>query len=178
MCLTNTDSKIDEITTMAKFEKGNKIGRQFTSTNQPSKRGRGKCTLSRYIEEMTGGKAGDLSQEDVLKTMKSLCLKSPAALEPLIKDSAGKPNKETPTIILNLLSAYNKDIQHGRTTTLEMILDRLFGKATQNVEGEITTNGVQQNLSVLTDEELKVYVALQEKVQKGAPEAPKEKGEP
>ena len=93
--------------------------------------------------------------------------RSPNELERLIKDENGQPNKDTPIWVLNIVSAINSDIRYGRTFTIEMIFDRIFGKATQPIDGDVnaqvtTTNSV--DLSALSTEELLQYNALTEKI--------------
>ena len=73
---------------------------------------------------------------------------------------------KTPLWVLNVISAINTDIRYGRTSTVEMLFDRVFGKPTQAVESdvkaEVTSNGV--DLSGLSTEELLQYNALLEKI--------------
>ena len=80
-----------------------------------------------------------------------------------------KPNKDTPIWVLNIIAAINSDIRYGRTSTVEMLFDRVFGKATQNIEGEINAN-VSNNvdLSALSDEELIQYNTLLDKIRNSA----------
>lgn len=151
---------------MALFEKGNKQGNRFTSENQPSNRGR-KPSLYKKLKAITGKKVGwELEKEDYFNVIRWVMEQTPSALERLIKDGNGKPNKDVPLWLLNIISALNTDMRYGRTSTVEMIFDRIFGKATQPVESEInaevTNKGV--NLSVLSTEELLQYNALLEKI--------------
>ena len=79
-----------------------------------------------------------------------------------------KPNANTPMWVLNVIAAINTDMRYGRTSTIVMLFDRVFGKATQPIEGEINaqvTNKV--DLSVLTTDELIQYNALLEKIKVG-----------
>ena len=48
-----------------------------------------------------------------------------------------------------------------------MLFDRVFGKATQTIEGEINAKVNPVDLSVLTTEELLQYNALLEKIKTG-----------
>jgi oligoendopeptidase F len=157
---------------MALFEKGNKRGHRFTSEDQPKSRGRGHLSVLKYIQQTTGKKVDPKSgKEDILRVMRHLYESSTEELEPLLKDpdDKTKPNKKTPTWVLNFISAMNTDIRYGRTATLEMMFDRVFGKATQNIEGEINAN-VSSNLdlSALSDEELLQYNTLLDKMRNGA----------
>lgn len=151
---------------MALFEKGNKQGNRFTSENQPPNRGR-KPSLYKKLKAITGKKVGwELEKEDYFNVIRWVMEQTPSALERLIKDVNGNPNKDVPLWLLNIISALNTDMRYGRTSTVEMIFDRIFGKATQPVESEIsaevTNKGV--NLSALSTEELLQYNALLEKI--------------
>ncbi|MBQ7774514.1 MAG: hypothetical protein IJ379_01205 [Lachnospiraceae bacterium] len=151
---------------MALFEKGNKVGNRFTSENQPQNRGR-KPSLYKKLKALTGKKVGyELEKEDYFNVIRWIMEQNTSTLEVLIKGADGKPNKDTPLWLINIISAINTDIRYGRTSTVEMIFDRVFGKATQPIEGDInaqvTNNSV--NLSALTTEELLQYNALLEKI--------------
>ena len=67
----------------------------------------------------------------------------------------------------NIISAIFTDIRFGRTSTVEMIFDRIFGKAAQPIEGDINANvsgGLEPDLSKLSTEDLLVYHGLLEKM--------------
>ena len=156
---------------MALFEKGNKMGHRFTSDNQPKRKGRGKFSVLSYIHQTTGKKVDpQSSKEEILKVIQHIYESSPAELEPLMKDpnDPTKPNANTPMWVLNVIAAINTDMRYGRTSTIEMLFDRVFGKATQPIEADVNaqvTNTV--DLSVLTTEELLQYNALLEKITAG-----------
>mgnify|MGYP001135587192 FL=1 len=156
---------------MALFEKGNKMGHRFTSDNQPKRKGRGKFSVLSYIRQTTGKKVDpQSSKEEILKVIQHIYESSPAELEPLMKDpnDPTKPNANTPMWVLNVIVAINTDMRYGRTSTIEMLFDRVFGKATQPIEADVNaqvTNTV--DLSVLTTEELLQYNALLEKITAG-----------
>lgn len=156
---------------MALFEKGNKMGHRFTSDNQPKRKGRGKFSVLSYIRQTTGKKVDpQSSKEEILKVIQHIYESSPAELEPLMKDpnNPTKPNANTPMWVLNVIAAINTDMRYGRTSTIEMLFDRVFGKATQPIEADVNaqvTNTV--DLSVLTTEELLQYNALLEKITAG-----------
>ena len=156
---------------MARFEKGNKQGNRFTSENQPKRKGRGKLSVLNYIRQTTGKRVDpQSSKEEILKVIQHIYESSPSELEPLIKDpnDPHKPNPNTPMWVLSIISAINTDMRYGRTSTIEMLFDRVFGKATQPIEADVNakvTNTV--DLSVLTTEELLQYNALLEKITAG-----------
>ena len=144
---------------MARFEKGNKLGNRFTSDNQPKKNGR-KPSLYKYIRKLTGLNVNiELEKSDYLKIIQFLMEKSPKELKPFLQDERGQQNEDTPMWILAIISAIN--------STVEMLFDRVFGKAVQPIEGDISstvTGGY--DFSKLSDEELNQYNALLEKLKK------------
>lgn len=147
------------------FQYGNKIGEnsRFSGTRQPQMRGR-KPSLFKKIKALTKKSIDvELSKEDFFRVIRWVIEQNDETLKPLIVGSDGKPNKETPIWLLNIISAIRNDIRYGKTTTIEMIFDRMFGKATQPIESDVqlTNNGV--DLSVLTAEELLQLNALYEK---------------
>lgn len=153
---------------MARFEKGNTKGNRFTSENQPKKKGRGRLSVLKYIQQTTGKKVDpQSSKEEILRVIQHIYESSPSELEALIKDpnDPTKGNPNTPMWVLNVIAAINADLRYGRTTTIEMLFDRVFGKATQPIEGNIDTTVTNTlDLSALTDEELITYNALLEKI--------------
>lgn len=156
---------------MARFEKGNTKGNRFTSENQPKKKGRGRLSVLKYIQQTTGKKVDpQSSKEEILRVIQHIYESSPSELEALIKDpnDPTKGNPNTPMWVLNVIAAINADLRYGRTTTIEMLFDRVFGKATQPIEGNIDTTVTNTlDLSVLSDEELITYNSLLEKIKTG-----------
>lgn len=155
---------------MALFEKGNNKGNRFSSDNQPKNPGR-KPSVYKYIRDITGKKvAPEMSKEDYYKIIRFLMESTPEELEGLVMGKDKKPNKKTPIWVLNVVSAINSDIRYGRTSTVEMLFDRVFGKATQPIEGDlnaqVTNNSI--DLSALTTEELLQYNSLLEKIKTGS----------
>lgn len=109
-----------------------------------------------------------MSKEDYLRVIRHLMESSPEEMERLVKDEDGKPNKKTPVWVLNVISAINTDIRYGRTSTVELLFDRVFGKATQMVETEVSANvSTDMDLSALTTDELLMYNNLLDKIRNG-----------
>jgi len=130
-----------------RFGIGNKIGRQFSSTRQPKSNGR-KKSLYKQLAKQT-----ELSREDFISVLLFIMERTPNELDKLIKDSTGKPNKETPVWIINLISAINADIKRGQIKTLSKLFDRLFGKPTMAVEAGVhRSNDIKINN--MTNEDL------------------------
>ena len=133
------------------FTKGNKIGNRFDSSNQPKNAGR-KPSLYKKLKAVTGIKVDhELSKEDYHNVIKFLMERTPNELEALTKDVDGHANKDTPIWILNIISAINMDVRYGRTTTIDSLFDRLFGKAVQSIEADIST---PIDAKKMTDEEI------------------------
>lgn len=149
---------------MALFEKGNNIGNRFTSENQPKKNGR-KPSMYKQLKELTGKKVDyELSKEDYYKTIRFLLERSKGELNKIMAD-ANREDSTTPIWVCNIISAIFTDIRFGRTSTVEMIFDRIFGKAAQPIEGDINANvsgGLEPDLSKLSTEDLLVYHGLLE----------------
>ncbi len=156
---------------MALFEKGNKKGNRFSSENQPKRKGRGKLSVLSYIRQTTGKKVDpQSSKEEILKVIQHIYESSPSELEPLLKDPSDpkKPNPNTPMWVLSIISAINTDMRYGRTSTIEMLFDRVFGKAMQPIEADVNAQMTTTvDLSVLTTEELLQYNALLDKIRVG-----------
>ncbi|MDH6398414.1 hypothetical protein [Dysgonomonas sp. PF1-23] len=147
---------------MALFEKGNTVGNRFTSENQPKKNGR-KPSLYKQLKSITGKKVDyELSKEDYFKTIRFLMERTKDELNSIMKD------EQTPIWVCNIISAIFSDIRYGRTSTVEMIFDRLFGKSTQPIEGDVNANVSGSvgmvDLSKLTTEELVQYNQLLDKI--------------
>lgn len=145
------------------FVKGNKYGNRFTSENQPKGAGR-KPSIFKFIKKQTGTTvAPEMSKEDYIKVIRFLMERSASELEPLVKGADGKVNSNTPIWVVNVISAIHSDIRYGRTSTVEMLFDRVFGKSTQSIEADVeVTNTV--DLSALSTEELMQYNTLLEKI--------------
>lgn len=148
------------------FPKGHKFGNRFSSENQPAHAGR-KPSVYKYIKDITGKKvAPEMSKEDYFKVIRFLMESTPETLEGLAKGTDGKPNKKTPIWVLNVISAINSDVRYGRTSTVELLFDRVFGKATQPIESEVSAQvtNLGMDFSALTTEELIQYNALLDKL--------------
>ena len=148
------------------FQPGNKIGEKnkFSSTKQPQKRGR-KPSLYRKIKELTKKQVNvELSKEDFLNVLRWVLEQNEETLKPLFVGSDGKPNKDTPLWLLSIISAIRNDIRYGKTATIEMIFDRVFGKAPQVVESDVHLKANGVDLSSLTTEELLQFNTLLSKI--------------
>ena len=154
---------------MAQFEKGNNSGKEyrFTSDNQPKKNGR-KPSLYKQLKELTGKRVDyELSKEDYFRTIRFLMERSKAELEFIINDANKNPESKTPIWVCNIIAAIFSDIRYGRTSTVEMIFDRLFGKSVQPIDSELSgqiNTHKEVDLSALSTEELMVYNELLNKV--------------
>lgn len=150
------------------FEKGNKLGNRFSSTNQPKNRGR-KPKLYKQLKELIGKQVGyELEEKDFHDVIRFLMESDLATLERAIKVKDAKGNNvlnpKLPMWVANVITAMNTDVRYGRTNTLEMLFDRIFGKAVQPLQGDIVTGG-RQPTDDMTDEELEAEIAaIEEKL--------------
>lgn len=110
------------------YKKG--IATQFSSTNQPKKKGRKPNILKKL-------KAFGLSHEDIRALLENLLMADKQKAQEMLKDP------EMPIMLVGYLSALLRDIQTGKSITLEAIMDRLDGKATQKVQAETTLRDAQ-----------------------------------
>lgn len=143
------------------FQPGNVVGVRFSATRQPKKAGR-KPTLYKQLFKTTLKRVEvEMSKEDYYKILSYLIERTPGELKVIAK------SEQTPLWISNIISALFKDVKAGRINTLNIVFDRLFGKPTQIIEGEIEStvnHNIEVDLSILTTEELLQYNALLEKI--------------
>lgn len=106
-------------------------GVRFSSTNQPKKNGR-KPSLFKQMKELALlGSGVELSREDFSKITALLLTKSASELK------AMQEAEDTPIWVVNIARAIIKDSNAGRIVTLDSLLDRLFGRATQPTQQTI-----------------------------------------
>lgn len=99
---------------------------QFSSTNQPPKRGRLPSKLKRFCKDNA------ISNSDVDKVFKNLIFGSTIEeLQNMIKP--GK-KEELPVIVVLLISAFIQDMKNGTLKEVNTVLDRVLGKPTQPVD--------------------------------------------
>lgn len=135
------------------FEKGNKIGKQFSSENQPKKNGR-KPSLYKKLKDLDGKKVDfELSKEDYYNIIRYLMERTPGELKRIVENARDDINGTIPVWVINIISAIQFDIRYGRMNTIDSIFDRIFGKAIQPVDAEITSNVKNE---VLTEEQIKL----------------------
>lgn len=118
------------------------IGREtrFSSSNQPRKRGRKPSILKKL-------KAIGLSHEDITGLLENIIMANKQEAQEMLK------NPELPIMAVGYLSALIKEIQAGKSFTIEAIIDRLDGKATQKVQAETTLRDAQPPAIYFGDEE-------------------------
>ena len=98
----------------------------YSSTNQPARKGRLPSKLKKFCKDNV------VSNSDVDKVFKNLIFgKTLDELQELIKPG-NKGN--LPVIIVLLISAFLQDMEDGTLKEVNTVLDRVFGKATQQVE--------------------------------------------
>ncbi len=102
-------------------------GRQkFSSTRQPKKNGRKKSNLKGFIKQYS------VSKSDVDSIFQNLIFNSSVdELKELVKPA----NKgKQPVIVVLLVSAFLEDIKNGTLHEVNTVLDRIYGKATQQLD--------------------------------------------
>lgn len=120
------------------YKKG--IATQFSSTNQPRKKGRKPSILKKL-------KAIGLSHEDITGLLENIIMANKQEAQEMLK------NPELPIMAVGYLSALIKEIQAGKSFTIEAIIDRLDGKATQKVQAETTLRDAQPPAIYFGEEE-------------------------
>lgn len=99
---------------------------RFTSTNQPARRGRLPSKLKKFVKD------NSVSKTDVDAIFSNIIFGS--TLEEL-QEMVKPGNKEKlPVIVALLISAFIQDIKNGTLHEVNTVLDRIYGKATQQVE--------------------------------------------
>lgn len=154
---------------MTTFKKGNTAGKKFSSTYQPARRGR-KPSLYKQIREITGKTVKhEMTREDYHEIIKYLMEQTPGDLRKMAGLEEGSKGNmfdaKIPVWLVNMITAILGDIRYGRTTTLDTMMDRLFGKASQPIEAMV--GSVDNQTSHLTDEEVDEEIARIEKALKG-----------
>lgn len=173
---------------MAQFQKGNKIGNRFTSENQPQTRGKKPRLFSilkkKYGINLEGN--GAFTQGQILDLLQSLLcvdVRQTTALNLSLNSDMKKiaeqiRNGEMPEslkkdeviaqVFVALSQAINRETAKGESGTIRWIIEYLFGRATQPIEGDMqVTNSSGVDLSALSTEELLQYNALLEKIKGG-----------
>lgn len=138
------------------FEPGHKYGNRFSSTNQPKKNGR-KPSQYKLIKAISGKKVEyEMEQGDYNNVCRFLLEQDFDTLKELYQ------NPKTPSWIRTRVAAMIEDVKRGRSNTVEMLLDRVFGKAIQPIQGNITNINVT-DADEMTDEEIDAELARLEK---------------
>lgn len=106
-----------------KFQKGNNLGKKFSSENQPDNPGRKPSLLKSYIVD------NGISVQDVRLVLKNIILdNTEAELKKLSID------KEQPMIIRTVIKAYLHDFKNSSVYNLNSFLDRIYGCATKEIK--------------------------------------------
>ena len=99
-------------------------GKKFSKTYKPANTGRRKDYLKEFVDE------NRVSLNDLKIILESLILDHSAAdIEKIF--NSGK--KTLPIGLAGFIKGLDIDLKKGRTDTLNSILDRVYGKATQSV---------------------------------------------
>jgi hypothetical protein len=99
---------------------------RFTSTNQPSNRGRKPSKLKKWIKENGVGKS------DYIAIFNNII--AAHTIEELQKMIEGDNKNKLPVIVALCISAFIHDMKTGTLTAANSILDRILGRPMQQVE--------------------------------------------
>lgn len=172
------------------FEKGNKLGRKFTKENQPESPGRKPKIFStlkkKYGIDLAAYGAFTQGQiQDLLQSLLCVDVRQTTALNLSINNdirkiaeqlkNGGQPeslnkNEVIAQVFVALSQAINRETAKGESHTIRWIIEYLFGKATQPIEGDMQVTNNSVDLSALSDEELLQYHTLLEKIRNGGTE--------
>lgn len=176
---------------MALFEKGNKKGNRFSKDNQPESPGRKPKIFStlrkKYGIDLAANGAFTQGQiQDLLQSLLCVDVRQTTALNLSLNNemrkiaeqikNGGTPealnkNEVIAQVFVALSQAINRETSKGESHTIRWIIEYLFGKATQPIEGDMqVTNNGGVDLSALSTEELLQYNALLEKIKNGGKE--------
>lgn len=151
------------------FKQGNKYGNRFTSENQPKNKGR-KPKVYKELKKLLGKEVGHELEEQDFKDIMQALLELPYGKLDKLSHAEGNPKAlrgDIPAWVQILVRNIVGSAKRGKIDALEYVLNRLFGNATQKIEGEVTTTHQAKDLSMLTTEELLQYNMLLEKIEKG-----------
>lgn len=110
---------------------------RFTSTNQPARRGRLPSKLKKFVKD------NSVSKTDVDAIFSNIIFGS--TLEEL-QEMVKPGNKEKlPVIVALLISAFIQDIKNGTLHEVNTVLDRIYGKATQQIEVDEKQNDIPED---------------------------------
>lgn len=175
---------------MALFEKGNKKGNRFSKDNQPESPGRKPKIFStlkkKYGIDLAANGAFTQGQiQDLLQSLLCVDVRQTTALNLSINNdirkiaeqlkNGGQPeslnkNEVIAQVFVALSQAINRETAKGESHTIRWIIEYLFGKATQPIEGDMQVTNNSVDLSALSDEELLQYHTLLEKIRNGGTE--------
>lgn len=99
---------------------------RFSATNQPAKRGRLPSKLKKFVKD------NSVSKSDVDAIFSNIIFGS--TLEELQNMVKPGSKEKLPVIVALLISAFIADIKNGTLHEVNTVLDRIYGKATQQVE--------------------------------------------
>lgn len=121
---------------MANYDNIKEKGNRFSSTYQPTNRGRKKSLFKQLSAQwISNGGRTQLSREDYLNAIAFLIEMTVDELKAINKDTT------TPIWVKSVIAALVKDIKTGRITTLNLIFDRLLGKPSAEFDAQVKLRG-------------------------------------
>ncbi len=139
-----------------RFERKNKCGNRFSSTNQPTKNGR-KPGLYNKISSKNGDKK--LTKKAYFNTIRWIMERNMTEIDSILR------YKDTPIFIQNIIQAILSDIKMGKTTTLNQLFDRLLGKPKQFQSIEVP-KGIECRKEMTEEQILREFKKLHEEFEK------------
>lgn len=107
---------------------------RFSSTNQPANRGRKKSILT-VLSELTGESfKKELSREQKMDIVEVMVEKSSEELSEIYN------NKANPIFIRMIANAIKTSMENGDVKILETIWDRVYGRPSQYIDGNLKGN--------------------------------------
>lgn len=132
-----------------RFVKGSKPKTTFSETRQPKNPGRKPSRFKQIISELES--VGEtMSLEDYRKIALYLLTMNKTELVKLAQD------KNAPMAVVAVASAIAGDIEDKNMRNIELLLDRVFGKAMQPVETLTAT--IDSKTAHLSDEEIEAEI--------------------
>lgn len=107
----------------AGFQKGNTLGKKFSSENQPENNGRKPSLLKSYIVD------NGISVQDVRLVLKNIVMENTEA-----ELKAISADKTQPMIVRTVVKAYLHDFRNASVYNLNSFLDRIYGCATKEIK--------------------------------------------
>ena len=108
-----------------------KGGKKFSSTYQPKGKGRPRAAWKTFVKEMSL-KGYNMHKSDYFNILNALLGISKNELQALAA------REDLPVSIFTFIKAMKQDIDEGKIGTVDSLIDRIYGKASQSDKLEVT----------------------------------------